>query len=72
MIHPSTTVHWHDPATELPDDEICVLIALSDGEVATGFHLDGDWHFTEGVTVDQGCGTRVLFWADFPEPPQSL
>jgi hypothetical protein len=62
-------VVWMDATQELPDDEMTVLLALSDGECWTGFHLEGDWRFVCGELVDQGCGTRVTHWAEFPPPP---
>lgn len=60
---------WVSVESELPDDDTTVLIALSDGEVWTGFLDAGDWRFVCGELVDQGEGTRVLHWADYPEPP---
>lgn len=60
---------WIDSTAELPDDEMTVLIALSDGEVWTGFHDAGQWRFVCGELVDQGGGTTVTHWAEFPEPP---
>ena len=60
---------WHSAKTELPDDEQTVLIALSDGEVWTGFMDAGDWRFVSAELVDQGEGTKVTHWADFPAPP---
>jgi len=46
-----------------------VLIALSDGEVWTGFRDAGDWRYVSGDRVDQGEGTTVTHWAEFPEVP---
>ena len=63
------SVIWIDPKAEMPDDETTVLIALSDGEVWTGHHADGMWLFCEGSPVDQGEGTSVEWWAEFPLPP---
>jgi hypothetical protein len=62
---------WIDAGKELPDDETTVLIALSDGEIWTGFHNDGKWHFVSSDEVDQGDGASVTHWADFPNPPTS-
>jgi len=62
-------VEWKDATTELPDDEQAVLIALSDGEVWTGYRDSGQWVFISGDPVDQGDGTTVTHWSNFPEPP---
>lgn len=59
---------WHS-ADQPPDDDMTVLIALSDGEVWTGFMDAGDWRFVCGELVDQGEGTKVTHWAEFPDPP---
>jgi len=63
------SVIWISPKVEMPDDETTVLIALSDGEVWTGYHADGMWLFCEGSPIDQGDGTFVEWWAEFPLPP---
>lgn len=60
---------WIDPNIEMPDDDITVLIALSDGEVWTGHHIGGEWFYCEGCAVDQDNGTFVEWWAEFPLPP---
>lgn len=57
---------WIPCADELPDDEMTVLIALSDGEVWTGFHDEGEWRYVSGDRVDQGEGITVEHWAEFP------
>src|SRR5688572_23936764 len=62
-------VVWINADVELPDDEMTVLMALSDGEVWTGFRDAGEWRYVSADPVDQGNGTKVLFWAAFPEPP---
>ena len=56
---------WTAVSDGLPDEEQTVLITLDDGEVWTGFVLEGEWHF---VSADRVM-TDVLFWMDFPEPP---
>jgi hypothetical protein len=58
---------WTAVTECLPDDDQCVLIALSDGEVWTGFH-DGDagWRFVSADLV----GDPVTHWMPFPEPPK--
>lgn len=63
---------WKDATKELPDDDMAVLIALSDGEVWTGFHDAGEWRFVSADPVDQGDGTTVTHWADFPAPPRAI
>lgn len=64
-----TSIRWIDASKKLPDDETTVLIALSDGEVWTGFHEDGQWRFVCAELVDQGDGTTVTHWAHIPEHP---
>ena len=65
----TSSILWICASVQLPDDETTVLIALSDGEVWTGYMEAGQWFFVSGDLVDQGSGTRVCCWADFPEPP---
>lgn len=56
---------WIPVAERLPDDEQCVLIAMEDGEVWTGF-VDGDqWRYVSADPV----GSKVTHWAEFPAPP---
>lgn len=61
----SAEIMWVNAANELPDDEMTVLVALADGEVWTGFHLDGTWRFVSGEEIS----SQVTWWANFPEPP---
>lgn len=64
-------VIWHPVDGMLaPDDDMTVLIALSDGEVWTGYRDAGDWRFVSGDLVSQGSAT-VTHWAEFPDPPTS-
>jgi hypothetical protein len=56
---------WVPVDKELPDDELTVLLALSDGEVWTGFHEAGKWYHESG---DRLTGV-VTHWMQFPEPP---
>lgn len=60
---------WNPASDSLPDDEQTVLIALSDGEVWTGYHDAGQWRYVSSDLVDQGSGETVTHWANFPEPP---
>jgi hypothetical protein len=56
---------WISVADELPDDEITVLIALSDGEVWTGYR-DGDrWLYVSGYEMQ----ASVTHWMNLSEPP---
>lgn len=65
------TVSWIDASQDLPDDEATVLIALSDGEVWTGFRDAGEWRFVSAEPVDQGSGVTVTHWAPIPEAPKA-
>lgn len=61
---------WIDVLDHMPDDEMNVLIAVTDGEgceVWTGFH-DGDdgWRYSSAEKV---VGGIVTHWMDFPDPP---
>jgi hypothetical protein len=62
---------WIPTAQELPDEDICVLIALSDGEVWTGFLDGGAWRFSSADLVDQGEGTTVTHWTHIPVHPNA-
>ena len=62
-----SNVCWTDPSILLPDDDMTVLVALADGEVWTGFRDSGDWRFVSGDLIE----ARVIWWAEFPEPPKS-
>jgi hypothetical protein len=57
---------WIATATQLPDDETAVLIALADGEVWTGYVMAGEWFYQS----DDPIGVEVTHWMDFPAPPQ--
>jgi len=60
-------VFWVDARSELPDDDMTVLLALDDGEVWTGFMDDGVWRYVSADAIE----ATVTHWADFPAPPQS-
>jgi hypothetical protein len=66
---PQSAVVWKDAKEELPDEDLTVLMALSDGEVWTGFLDAGEWRFVSADPVDQGDGTCVTHWADLPPHP---
>lgn len=57
---------WISVADQLPDDELTVLLALTDGEVWTGFHDVGIWRY---VSADPIETSRVAYWASMPAPP---
>lgn len=56
---------WTAVGDHLPDDECTVLLALSDGEIWTGFIDSGVWHY---VTADL-INADVTHWMHYPEPP---
>lgn len=62
-------VIWVDASKTLPDDESTVLIALSDGEVWTGFNEAGEWRMVDAEPVGLRRGLRVTHWADLPDHP---
>ena len=59
-------IEWREAASALPDEEMTVLISLSDGEVWTGFVDAGEWRYVSGDRIE---GSWVMDWAEFPEPP---
>ena len=59
-------MEWIDATKELPDADICVLIAMEDGEVWTGFYGEDGWHYVSADPV----GSQVKHWAHFPEAPK--
>ena len=61
----SEIIEWFDPADEMPDADLTVLI-LPSGEVDTVFgFFDGErWRDSEGFAVG-----AVAFWAHKPEGP---
>ena len=61
------TVEWIACADRLPDADVCVLIAMDDGEVWTGFYDDPTWRYVSADPV----GVPVTHWANFPPPPCS-
>lgn len=60
---PETTIDWHCPSLEVPDDEILVLIHLPGG-VDTAFRDGTVWRFACGYTVRE----PILHWAHLPQP----
>lgn len=61
-----TSVKWIDARVEVPDDDMTVLIALSDGYVWLGYHDAGVWRYVSGDDVK----AKVTFWANLPYPPK--
>jgi hypothetical protein len=62
----AAAIQWIDASKQLPDPAATVLLALPDGEVWTGFHIDGEWRFVSADLIE----SPPLYWAAFPEPPQ--
>ena len=61
---------WNEVSKGLPDDEMSVLMALSNGEVEPGFHEEGVWFYLCAATVEGGAdGTEVTHWAEYPAAP---
>jgi len=63
-----TSIHWIPAELELPDDDILVLIAETDGNVSTGFHDADVWRYSHGAGVDD----LVTHWADLPAAPADI
>ena len=68
-----TSLTWIDATAEMPDSDLTVLIATSEGpEVELGFHDGEEWRC---VTCEPG-GSPVLgtvtHWADLPEHPDHV
>lgn len=61
-------VEWIDVKKDLPDDGICVLIALSDGESWTGYYEGGEWFYTSADKIEDGT---VVYWMHFPDAPEA-
>lgn len=57
---------WIAVTERLPDDDELVLVALSDGEVWTGYHDADAW--MDNVTGSAMNG-QVTHWQSLPEPP---
>jgi len=56
---------WTDANTNLPDDDILVLIALDDGEVWPAVRDYGRWIYVSGAEVRQ----NVTHWMHLPAAP---
>ncbi len=60
-------MNWIPVTDLLPDDDMLVLVALSDGEVWTGYMDAEAW--IDNVTGSELNG-QVTHWMPLPEPPQ--
>lgn len=61
------TSNWISVKTALPDEDITMLVALSNGEVDTGFLSDKSWYDYLGGPIHGE--DYVTHWQEFPEPP---
>ena len=59
-------LRWRDARVELPDDETTVMVALANGEVWLGFHVEDLWHNVDTFPFAH----RVTHWADLPVAPK--
>lgn len=58
---------WISINDDRPDDDLCCLIALDDGEVWTGY-IDGDgWRYVTGDTME----SKVTHWMHIPAHPEA-
>lgn len=55
--------------SDLPDDDITVLAALSDGEVWPAYHDADGWYY---VTADPIESSRVTHWMHMPAHPEAV
>jgi hypothetical protein len=58
---------WIPVEESLPDDEITVLIALSDGDVWFGNIEAGTWWYQGGISTRS---VDVTHWMHLPEHPK--
>lgn len=63
----SSLIQWISFASMTPDPDIETIIALDDGEVCGGVWDGSMWRYDCGVRIED---REVLWWADFPLPPQ--
>lgn len=70
----TTSSQWCDVAGGLPDDDITVLVALSDGEVWPAYYgraydgSDEGWLYVTGDPIESA---RVLYWMPMPPHPDA-
>lgn len=60
-----TIAYWTPVSDGGLDDEITVLMALTDNEVWPGFRVDGQWFFVTG----DPCSETPSHWAEMPRHP---
>lgn len=64
----STLIADWTPVTErLPDDDILVLLALSDEEVWPGFRDGEVWRYADATPIESA---KVTDWMDLPAAPK--
>lgn len=57
---------WIPVADGFPDDELLVLIAVSDDDVWAGYRLANTWRYVDGFSIEN---ERVTHWMRMPAPP---
>ncbi len=60
-----TIAYWTPVAEGGLDDEITVLMALDENEVAEGYRLDDQWFYSSNKPTEQ----IPSHWADLPRHP---
>ena len=61
-----TTIEWHRTSDQLPDDDLLVIAADSDGNTFAAF-VDGDaWRYADAMYSTP----TPEFWAHFPAGPE--
>jgi hypothetical protein len=69
VIDAAASQTWTKVSVSLPDDEITVLLAFTDGEVWPGYK-DGDrWRDLSGIPVGMD---RITHWMDMPAGPAEV
>jgi hypothetical protein len=65
-------ITWVDVTSELPDDEMAVLMARGDGEVWIGFRDGGAWYWDDALPAEVDGAAGIKFWAHLPAAPEVL
>jgi ParB-like chromosome segregation protein Spo0J len=60
------TLEWIPVATRLPDDDITVLVALTDGKVSLMYRDGLGWRAEDGMPIEP---ERVTYWTHVPAAP---
>jgi hypothetical protein len=63
-----TTITWIPTEEEMPDADLEVIISLDNEETTAGFYNGESWHYLDAGKIE--CH-EVLYWAEFPESPNS-